>query len=176
MRLIASLAVTASVFLASCATMADTPISPVAHVDLPRFMGAWYVIASIPTFLEKDAYNAVESYSLNGDGTIATTFTFHKDAFDGKLKTMRPKGFVVDHASNATWGMQFLWPFKAQYLIAYLDDAYSQTIIARDARDYVWIMARTPTLEPAVYQSLVDRVARLGYDTTKLRRVPQQWP
>jgi apolipoprotein D and lipocalin family protein len=156
--------------------MGETPISTVPHVDLQRFMGAWYVIASIPTFLEKDAYDAVESYSLNGDGTIATTFTFHKGGFDGKLKTMRPKGFVLDHDSNATWGMQFLWPFKAQYLIAYLDDAYSQTIVARDSRDYVWIMARTPTLDAAVYQALVDRVGRLGYDTAKLRRVPQQWP
>jgi apolipoprotein D and lipocalin family protein len=113
---------------------------------------------------------------LNGDGTIATTFTFHKGGFDGKLKTMRPKGFVLDHDSNATWGMQFLWPLKAQYLIAYLDDAYTQTIVARDARDYVWIMARTPQLEAAVYQALVDRVGRLGYDTSKLRPVPQQWP
>jgi apolipoprotein D and lipocalin family protein len=176
MRLIASLMLTACILLTAGESVADSPIATAPHVDLARFMGPWYVIASIPSFLEKDAYNAVESYSLNGDGTIATTFTFHKGAFDGKLKTMRPHGFVVDHHSNATWDMQFLWPFKAQYLIAYLDDAYTQTIIARNARDYVWIMARKPTLEPAVYQSLVDRVGRLGYDTAKLRRVPQLWP
>ncbi len=176
MRSLAAYTVTFCVLLSACASMASPPIATVPHVDLPRFMGAWYVIASIPTFLEKDAYDAVESYSLNGDGTIATTFTFHKGGFDGKLKTMRPVGFVVDHDSNATWGMQFIWPFKAQYLIAYVDDAYSQTIIARDARDYVWIMARAPTLEPAAYQSLVDRVGRLGYDTATLRLVPQRWP
>ena len=72
--------------------------------------------------------------------------------------------------------MQFLWPIKAEYLIAYLDSAYSETIIARNVRDYVWIMARNPRLSEADYQRLVSRVAALGYDTTQLRRVPQEWP
>ncbi len=159
---------------ASCASMPENPIPTVAHVDLPRFMGPWYVIASIPTFLEKNAYDAVESYRLEPDGTIATTFTFHKGGFDGPLKTMTPHGFVLDKTSNARWGMQFLWPFKAEYLIAYLDADYTETIIARTARDYVWIMARKPVLDPTEYQRLLDRVGSLGYDTAKLQRVPQR--
>ena len=73
------------------------PIYTVENVDLERFMGAWYVIASIPTFIEKDAYNAVESYRLEKNGTVATTFTFNKADFDGKLKTYQPKGFVVEN-------------------------------------------------------------------------------
>jgi apolipoprotein D and lipocalin family protein len=162
--------------LNACAAMPKDPIAPVAHVDLDRFMGPWYVIASIPTFLEKDAYDAVESYALNPDGTIATTFTFRKGGFDGPTKTMKPHGFVLDKASNARWGMQFIWPIKAQYLIAYLDDAYTETIIARDARDYVWIMARTPSLNPADYDRLRTRVGTMGYDISKLRLVPQQSP
>ncbi len=162
--------------LVSCASMPKDPIPTVPHVDLARFMGPWYVIASIPTFLEKDAYNAIESYELNPDGTIATTFTFHKGGFDGPLKTMKPHGFVVDKDSNARWGMQFIWPIKAQYLIAYLNEQYTQTIIARDARDYVWIMARTPSLSPGEYQSLLDAVGRMGYDTSKVKLVPQHWP
>ena len=67
------------------------PIHTVSHVDLERFMGDWYVVASIPTFIEKDAYNAVESYQLNADGTIATTFTFNKGGFDGKVKNLPPQ-------------------------------------------------------------------------------------
>jgi apolipoprotein D and lipocalin family protein len=72
--------------------------------------------------------------------------------------------------------MQFIWPIKAQYLIAYLNEQYTQTIIARDARDYVWIMARTPSLSPGEYQSLLDAVGRMGYDTSKVKLVPQHWP
>ncbi len=155
--------------------MRTDPVPTVPYVDLSRFMGDWYVIASIPTFLEKDAYDARESYALEADGTIATTFTFRKGGFDGPLKTMRPRGFVRD-ASHAVWSMQFLWPLKAEYRIAYLDDSYGATIIARSARDYVWIMARTPQLDPAQYQRLADIVVRLGYDAAKLRPVPQRWP
>jgi apolipoprotein D and lipocalin family protein len=151
------------------------PLSTVAHVDLPRFMGDWYVIASIPTFAEKHAYNAVESYRLDADGTVATRFTFRKDSLQGPVKTMNPRGWVRG-PTNAVWGMQFIWPIKAEYLIAYLDDDYTETIIARTARDYVWIMARKPVLPEAEYQRLVAVVESVGYDPARLRRVPQRWP
>ncbi|WP_189399232.1 lipocalin family protein [Arenicella chitinivorans] len=156
----------------ACATRAPMPTVPT--VDLNRFMGDWYVIANIPTFLERDAYNAVESYALDDDGNIPTTFTFNKGAFDGPKKTYRPKGFVRDTQSNAEWGMQFIWPIKADYRIVHLNEDYSQVIIGRNARDYVWLMARTPTIADADYERLVQKIAQFGYDVTKLKKVPQQ--
>jgi apolipoprotein D and lipocalin family protein len=151
------------------------PIKTVAQVDLPRFMGQWYVIASIPTFIERDAHNAVESYSLNEDGTVATTFTFRDGGFDGEPKVYRPTGFVVDGQGNAVWGMQFIWPVKADYRIVYLNDDYSQTIIGRMKRDYVWIMARSPVIPERDYQQLLDFLGAQGYDKTLIKKVPQQW-
>ena len=62
------------ILLTSCGGQYSQPIQTVKHVDLDRFMGDWYVIANIPTFIETDAYNAIETYQLNNDGTIATTF------------------------------------------------------------------------------------------------------
>jgi apolipoprotein D and lipocalin family protein len=176
MRYLASSALNLLISLGCSAAMAKEPIPTPVHVDLPRFMGDWYVIASIPTFLEKHAFNAVESYRRDPDGSIATTFTFHRGGFDGEVKTMKPRGWVRDTGTNARWGMQFIWPFKAEYVIAYVNEAYTQTIIARTARDYVWIMARTPQLDPADYQRLLDAVGALGYDKTKVMRVPQRWP
>jgi apolipoprotein D and lipocalin family protein len=163
----------ALLLLAGCQSPA--PMQTVERVDLARFMGDWYVIAVIPTFIEKDAYNAVESYRLDADGTIATTFTFRKGGFDGAQKRYEPRGFVLDPSSNARWGMQFVWPIKADYRIVHLAPDYSQTVIAREKRDYVWIMARTASIPEADYQRLVAFVASLGYDTAKLRKVPQQW-
>ncbi|HSH98926.1 MAG: lipocalin family protein [Methylophilaceae bacterium] len=163
-----------AVLLGGCATTKLPDIKPVANVELSRFMGSWYVIGVIPTFIEKEAYNSVESYKLDADGTIATTFTFNKGAFDGPVKTYTPRGFVVKNTNNAEWGMRFIWPIKAEYKIAYLSADYSQTIIARNARDYVWIMARTPVIADAQYKTLTDYVASLGYDISKLQKVPQQ--
>ena len=87
---------------------------------------------------------------------------------------MHPRGFVVYRTTNAVWGMQFVWPIKADYRIAYLSEDYGQTVVAREARDYVWIMAREPSISDADYRRLTDFVAAMGYDTAKLRRVPQQ--
>ncbi len=159
--------------LAACATTNQPSINTVPSVNLPKFMGDWYVIAAIPTAIETEAYNAVENYKLNEDGTIATTFTFNKGSFDGKLKAYHPKGFVIENSGNALWGMQFIWPIKAEYRIAYLDPGYTKTVIARNARDYVWIMARKPVLSDEEYTELTSFVGKLGYDLSKLRKVPQ---
>jgi hypothetical protein len=76
--------------ITGCATA--PPIETVDSVNIERFMGDWYVIANIPHAIEKDAYNALESYRLAEDGTIETTFTFNKGGFDGPLKTYKPFG------------------------------------------------------------------------------------
>jgi apolipoprotein D and lipocalin family protein len=161
--------------LAGCQSTPAAPMPTVAQVDLPRFMGDWYVIANIPTFIERGAHNAVESYRIDADGSIATTFRFRADGFDGPEKDYHPRGFVRD-SSNALWGMQFVWPIKADYRITYLNADYSQTVIARQARDYVWIMARTPSISDTDYATLVRHVAELGYDVSLLQKVPQRWP
>jgi len=160
--------------LGGCSTRQDLkPIPAPDHVDLARFMGDWYVIANIPTLIERQAYQAVETYRLEKDGSIATTFSFRNGGYDGPEKTYHPRGFVTDTATNAVWGMQFIWPFKADYRIAHVDGQYQETVIARTARDYVWIMARTPTLPAPDYCRLVGFVTDLGYDLSSLRQVPQ---
>ena len=75
---------------------------------------------------------------------------------------------------NAVWGQQYLWPFKADYRISYVAADYGTTVITRDKRDYVWIMARTPTLPAAELDKLIAFVGTQGYDVTKIQRVPQQ--
>jgi apolipoprotein D and lipocalin family protein len=164
-----------AILIAGCSSSKSPPMETVSKVDLDRFMGDWYVIAAIPTAIEKSAYNAVESYRLDDDGTIATTFTFRKGGFDGEQKTYNPRGFIRDRQSNALWGMQFIWPVKADYRIVYLDADYTQTIIGRIKRDYVWVMARSPSIPDDDYRRLVEFIGSLGYDTDLLRKVPQQW-
>ena len=152
-----------------------TPIKTMDYVDLNHFMGDWYVLANIPTFIEKGAHNAIETYKMNDDGTIATTFSFSQDSYTGEKKVYNPKGFIRNKGTNAEWGMRFIWPIKADYRIVYVDPEYSQTIIGRNARDYVWIMARTPTISDVDYSKLAKLVKEQGYDISKLKRVPQKW-
>jgi apolipoprotein D and lipocalin family protein len=162
------------VVLTSCASAQPT-IATVDRVDIERFMGDWYVIASIPTRFERGAHNAVETYRLAPNGTIRTTFSYRKGSFDGKLKTSTPRGFIRDTDTNAVWGMQFVWPFKAEYLIIYLDEDYTTTMIGRSKRDYLWIMARAPEIPDEEYQRLVEFAAEVGYDVKSIQKVPQRW-
>ena len=148
-------------------------------VDLERFMGDWYVIGFIPIelpfFSEEGAHNGVESYRLTEDGVIETTYTFRDGGFDGPEKRFTPKGWVHDDETNAEWRMQFLWPFKAAYLIVYLDEEYQKTIIGVPDRDNVWIMSRDPQMSEAEYQWMLSYAANLGYDVEQVKRVPQKW-
>jgi apolipoprotein D and lipocalin family protein len=162
------------VLLALAACSSPSPIRTATSVDLERFMGDWYVIANIPTFIETNAYNAMESYRMAEDGTVATTFTFREGGFEGPRKTYHPTGYIIDTQSNAIWGMQFVWPIKADYRILYVDSNYSQIIIGRIDRDYVWLMARTPQLPDADYQHFLELIAAEGYDISKVQKVPQQ--
>jgi apolipoprotein D and lipocalin family protein len=149
------------------------------NVDIPRFMGDWYVLAHIPAPAEKDAWNGVESYKLEA-GTkdvIETTFKFRPGSFDAPLETMRPTGYVSE-ADPAVWGMKFYWwqgPFRFEYLVLHVDPEYKETVVGRSARDYVWVMARTPTIPDADWERLTAIVKEAGYDPAKLRRVPQRW-
>lgn len=145
------------------------------RVEVPRFMGDWYVLASIPLWPERDSYNGVESYRLDEEGRIQTTYTFRKGGFDGPQKTYRPVGRVHNQVTGSEWRMQFFWPFRAAFLIHYVDEAYQATIIGEPSLKYVWIMARQPQLAEADLQALIQRTADIGYDISKLRRVPQRW-
>jgi apolipoprotein D and lipocalin family protein len=159
----------------ACASAGQPPLPTVGQLDLERFMGDWYVIASIPTRLEREAHNAVESYRLESAGRVATTFTFRKGAFDGPEKRYTPTGFVREGTGSAVWGMRFVWPIKAEYRVMYVDPEYQVTIIGRTKRDYVWIMARQPELPEEELAALIERVVEAGYDRDSIVRVPQSW-
>jgi apolipoprotein D and lipocalin family protein len=170
-----SLIASACLLLGGCAHSPPT-IAPVKDVDLERFMGHWYVIAHIPSRPERNAFNAVESYALQPDGRIQTTFQYRNGSFDAPLKTMRPKGFVRPGTDNAVWDMQFVWPVKAEYVIVDLNPSYSLTIVGRSKRDYAWIMARTPVITDGDYAAALARLRALGYSLDGVRMVPQKWP
>ncbi len=174
-QLVTLLSAVVALLLGGCQSTVHPPLATVPAVDLKRYMGDWYVIASIPTFIEKGAHNPMESYRLDPDGTIAVTFTFRDGAFDGPPKKYTPRGFVRNDPSNAIWGMQFIWPIKADFRITHLAEDYSQTIISRERRDYVWIMARNPVIPETEYQALLKIAAAQGYDMSKLQKAPQQW-
>jgi apolipoprotein D and lipocalin family protein len=155
-------------FLVSCAT--QTPLKKVEKVDIPRFMGKWYVIANIPTFIEKGGTNAVETYTWNEkENRIDVLF---KQVVDGKEKTYSQKAFVHDPSGNE-WRIQFFWPLKFSYLIIDLAEDYSYTVIGVPNRNYVWIMAREKVMPEETYKAIINKLKEQQFDIGLVKKVPQ---
>ncbi len=153
---------------------ADRPLETVASVDLERFAGRWYVIESIGTSAEEGAHDAVETYRLRDDGRIDIDFRFHADGFDGPIESIPQLGWVHDAETRAEWRVRPVWPLALAYLILELDPDYRYTVVGHPSKRWVWIMARTPSLDAATLALLRERLAAVGYDVTRLRPVPQR--
>ena len=168
--------VASGLMLSASAAEKPSPVPLAPQVDLQKFSGDWYVIGIIPNFIEKKAYNSVESYTLDADGTIDTTFRYRKGGFDGPLKTMTPRGFVQPNTGNALWGMQVFWPIRGEYRIAHVEPDYSATIIGRSKLDYVWLLSRNWQMGDADFEKYRAQIGSWGYDASQFVRVPHQWP
>ena len=153
--------------LAGCADLAREEMEAVPYVDINEFMGTWYVIASIPTFLEKGALNPTEKYSLNDDGTVETEFSYLTSS-DGQQKSFTSKAFVQKDTGNAIWGMQFVWPIKADYRIVFLSSDSRIVIVGRNKRDFLWIMSRDQQIPESQLENLIKFSSDLGYDKAKI--------
>jgi apolipoprotein D and lipocalin family protein len=159
--------------LCGCSTMRE-PLRTVPHVDLPKYMGDWYVIGEIPNYAERDCVDSIESYALRQDGDIDNWFTCRKKTFDAPMKRrVTAKAVVIDTTSNAIWRVRLFHVIPVKYLILELDPAYQWAAVGHPSRRYGWILARSKSMDDATYGKILDALGQQGYDTAKFKRVPQ---
>jgi apolipoprotein D and lipocalin family protein len=163
----------AIIAISGCSSM-QQPMQTVPHVDLPRYMGDWYVIANIPYFAEKDCLDSIESYALRPDGKIDNWFTCRQKSFDAPMKRKaNALATVKDSASNATWVVRFFKVISVKYLILDLDANYQWVAVGHPSRKYGWVMSRSKSLPDQTYQQILARLKDQGYDPAKFHKVPQ---
>jgi len=153
-------------------TLAYTDVKPVKSVDLDKYSGKWYVIAAIPTKLDKNWSYTTESYSLRQDGNIDILTTYVKEK-ETKTSVLTSKGFPDAKTNNVEWKVQFIWPFKADYLIEELADDYSYVVVGHPKKKVLYIMNRTGKMHNDLYIAIVERCIKKGYDIGKIRKVLQ---
>jgi apolipoprotein D and lipocalin family protein len=146
---------------------ADPPLEVVREVDLTKYAGLWYEIASIPVRQQKGCSCTSAQYSLNADGDIVVTNRCKKP--DGWTQA-EGKAFVVEGSNNAKLRVQFFWPFRGDYWIIDLDKDYRYAVVGMPSRKYMWILSRTPKLDETLVQSLLARCAEKGYDISRVQR------
>jgi apolipoprotein D and lipocalin family protein len=157
--------------LSSCARV---PLQTVPQLDLPRFMGDWYVYAHIPYWLERGKVGTLDRYALRPDGRIQNSFIFRRESLDAPLEEWKGVAWVHDKRSNAEWRVQFVWPLRVPYLIIDLDPDYQWSVIGYPNRKLAWVLSRKPVLDEPTYRGILERMAQQGYDTRLLVKVPQR--
>lgn len=148
-------------------------LQTVPYVDLQRYLGKWYDIASFPQRFQKGCTCTTAEYSLNKDGSIRVR---NRCLVEGKEKVRTAKAKVKDKKSNARLSVRFFWPFTGKYWIIDLAEDYGYAVVGHPSRNYLWILSRTPVMDAAVYQGILERLTRKGYDISRLEKTEQHCP
>lgn len=159
--------------LASCQT-SNAPLDVVDEVDLARYLGRWYEIASFPQRFQEGCVATTADYSLRDDGRLRVENACRDESFDGELREVEGVAWLTDpEQSPAKLKVQFFWPFRGDYWIIDLDPEYRYAVVGHPSRDYLWILSRTPAIDASAYDALLARIEAQGYDLEHLSRTPQ---
>ena len=149
-------------------------LETVKNLDIERFMGKWYVIAAIPTFVEKNCENAYDIYTLNEDGTVDIKYFADKN---GSPFTISQKGTIIDTVNNSKWKITFpdYWIpfFGSPYEVIVLDEiSYDYMVVGYPGNTYGWIMARDNHMEDSLYQNILNTLSNdFGYNEDDFKKV-----
>ncbi|MBK7304505.1 MAG: lipocalin family protein [Saprospiraceae bacterium] len=148
----------------------DQSLQTVPRVDLQKYAGKWYEIASFPQSFQKGCYCTTAEYTLHEKGYVIVENRCNKGSVDGKQSYIRGKAFVEKGSGNAKLKVQFFWPFKGKYWIIDLADDYSYAVVSNPNRKYLWILSRTPTIGVTLYGQILERLELKGFDISKLQK------
>lgn len=154
--------------------MRSQPLTTVPQVELSKYAGKWYEIASFPQRFQKGCHCTTAEYTPTDKGYIIVENRCNKDSINGKESYIKGKAFIDEGTGNAKLKVQFFWPFKGKYWIIDLAPDYSYAVIGHPNRDYLWILCRTPQMEKATYDSILERVKANEFDIARLQLTQQR--
>lgn len=155
-----------SLLLAGCTGIPDG-MKPVAHFDLSRYLGIWHEIARLDHSFERGLTQVSATYSLNSDGSVKV-INRGWDAASKQWRQAEGRALLIGASDVGRLKVSFFGPFYGAYNIVVLDPEYRHVMICGPDRSYLWILARTPELDPKTLQNLVQQAKAWGFATDKL--------
>jgi len=149
-------------------------LETVSYVDLNKYAGKWYEIASYPQRFQKGCYCTTAEYTWSEKGYVIVENRCNKDSVTGKQSSIKGKAFVVKNSGNAKLKVQFFWPFTGKYWIIDLADDYTYAVVSHPNKKYLWILSRTSKMDEKVYQQILSRLNEKGFDLSKLQQTIHQ--
>lgn len=157
--------------LLSCGGGKPENVVPVATFDLPRYLGIWYEIARLDHRFERGLTHVTAEYSLRDDGGVKVVNRGYSHE-KGEWEQAIGKAYFVETPKIGFLKVSFWGPFYSSYIVVELDEIHYQYALVSGAdKDYLWILARTPELNPTVYDRLVEKAKSLGFPTHELIKV-----
>jgi apolipoprotein D and lipocalin family protein len=157
-------------FSSSINSLKSQTLETVSEVDLQRYAGKWYEIASFPQRFQKGCHCTTAEYILNEKGFVTVINRCNKDSINGKEISIKGKAFVEEGSNNAKLKVQFFWPFKAKYWIIELADDYSYAVVSHPNRKNLWILSRTAKMDDKLYHDILVSLNNNGLNTKNLNR------
>jgi apolipoprotein D and lipocalin family protein len=164
--------------LAACAAPPPgPPVQTVPQVDLQKYVGTWYEIARYPNSFQdgrgRRCVATVARYDARSDGQIGVTNTC-RDANDGNREVVATaRAYAVEGSGDAKLRVTFFWPFYGDYWVIGLDPAYRWAVVGDPDREFLWILSRTPRMDPADLAAARAAAAAQGFALDRLRETPQ---
>lgn len=160
-------------FSFSCQSQSSIDKSVVPHLSIEKYVGTWYEIARYDHSFERNLVGVTATYSLKEDGMIKVVNAGYKNTLDGKYSSSEGKA-KVPNPPEGKLKVSFFWIFYGDYFVLDIDPKYQWAIVGSSSDKYLWILSRTPQLDDSVYNDLIDRISKRGYDASKLIKVPQK--
>jgi apolipoprotein D and lipocalin family protein len=157
----------------SASTSKSQTLQTVSSVDVNRYSGKWYEIASYPQRFQKGCHCTTAEYTLSPDGYLIVENRCNRGSVNGKQSYIKGKAFVEKNSGNAKLKVQFFWPFRAKYWIIDLADDYSYAVVSHPNKKYLWILSRTPKMNDTFYRQILSKLKEKGFDLSRLQ-VTQQ--
>jgi apolipoprotein D and lipocalin family protein len=168
-KLVLTISLLITTFLMQAQTLQTVPF-----VDLNKYSGIWYEIASYPQQFQKGCNCTTAEYTLSEKGYVIVENRCNKDSIKGKQSYIKGKAFIEKNSGNAKLKVQFFWPFKGKYWIIDLADDYSYAVVSHPNRKHLWILSRTPVMPEKTYQAILSRLREKNFDLGKLLLTTQK--
>lgn len=158
----------------ACSSSDDIVTTTVTQLNLEKYVGQWYEVARFDHRFERGLVGCMANYSINDDGTIKVLNTGYEDSLDGKYKESEGKARRPDDSKPGQLEVSFFLWFYSEYNVMELADDYRYALVGSKTDNYLWILSRTPQLDPADKAFLLAQAKARGYDTDKLIWVQQK--
>jgi apolipoprotein D and lipocalin family protein len=153
--------------------MNSQTLQTVPNVDLNKYTGKWFEIASYPQRFQKGCHCTTAEYTLSDKDYIIVENRCNRDSITGKPSYIKGKAFIEKNSGNAKLKVQFFWPFKAKYWIIDLANDYSYAVVSHPNKNYLWILSREPQMNEEIYSQIISRLKEKGFDLNKIQKTVQ---